>query len=194
MNKWADYYTKKARKENWLARSVYKLQEIDRKLHLVCPGDKVLDLGCYPGSWSQYCLKKAGTKGCVTGVDIKEPERLSARNFQFIKANTLQLDLEWLRKEIGPQDVVLSDMAPNTTGIPLTDVARSLELAYKALSIAEYLLKVGGKFLCKVFEGEGFMEFRKRVSLDFRRTRLLRPGSTRRSSREIYVIGLGFKK
>jgi len=194
MNRWADYYTEKAKKEDWLARSVYKLQEIDRKVHLIRLGSRVLDLGCYPGSWSQYCLRKVGINGHVTGIDVKKPERLSARNFQFIKADVLQLDLEWLREKIGFQDVLLSDMAPKTTGISITDVARSLELAHKALSMAFCLLRSGGNFLCKVFEGEGFIDFRHEVSSGFTTIKLIRPDSTRKKSREIYVIGLGFKK
>ncbi len=194
MNRWADYYTNRAKKEDWRARSVYKLQEIDRRVRLIHSGDRILDLGCYPGSWSQYCLRKVRTKGHVTGVDILEPERLGAKNFQFIKADVLQLDLEWLRKRIGLQDVLLSDMAPKTTGISVTDVARSLKLAYKALDVASYLLKWGGNFLCKVFEGEGFADFRHEISSAFSTIRLVRPDSTRKRSREIYVAGLGFKK
>ena len=194
MNRWADYYTEKAKKETWLARSVYKLQEIDRRMHIIHPGDRVLDLGCYPGSWSQYCLKKVGSRGHVTGIDIKKPERLNAKNFLFINADVLKLDLEWLKQRIGLQDVLLSDMAPNTTGVATTDVARSLELAYKALSTALYLLRSEGSFLCKVFEGEGFSDFKYKAFSNFRKARLIRPDSTRKRSREIYLVGLGLKK
>jgi len=193
MNRWADYYTKKAKEQNWLARSVFKLQEIDKKTNLFKTATKVLDLGCYPGSWSQYCLKKVGKKGRVIGIDIIEPDRLISENFYFIKADVLKLDPEQLKQEIGMQDVVLSDMAPKTTGISTTDVARSLELAYKALEIALYVLKAGGNFLCKVFEGSGFEQFKKEVSLRFKKTRLIRPVSTRKKSREIFVTGI-YKK
>jgi len=194
MKRWADYYTIKAKRENWLARSVYKLQEIDERFKLIHQGDKVLDLGCYPGSWSQYCLKKVGPKGHVVGIDIKEPEKLlNIENFSFIKADILKIDPNWLKDNIGIQDVILSDMAPQTTGIAVTDTARSLELANKALDMVFYLLKLGGHFLCKVFEGEGFSEFKAKVSSHFERSKLVRPKSTRKRSREIYVVGLGLK-
>ena len=193
MNKWIDYYTIKAKKEKWLARSVYKLQEIDKRVKLIRSGDKVLDLGCYPGSWSQYCLKKVGPKGHVTGIDIKEPEELNAKNFTFIRANILDINPEWLRDKIGIQDVLISDMAPQTTGIVITDIARSLELADKALDIVLCLLKSGGNFLCKVLEGEGFLEFKTKVSSHFKKSRLIRPKSTRKRSREIFMVGLGLK-
>jgi len=194
MKRWADHYTEKAKREDWLARSVYKLQEIDKKTQLIAPGYRILDLGCYPGSWSQYCIKKVGAGGQVTGIDIKQPERLRAKNFQFISADVLSLDLEWLKDEIEIQDVVLSDMAPKTTGSAITDVARSLELAYRALSIAIRLLRSRGNFLCKIFEGEGFQDFKHEAFSNFRNARLIRPDSTRRRSREIYLVGLGFKK
>jgi len=193
MNRWADYYTNKAKKENWLARSVFKLQEIDKKMNILSPGIKVLDLGCYPGSWSQYVLKKVGKKGTVIGIDLLEPKRLKAENFYFIKADVLKLDIEELKNRIGIQDAVLSDMAPKTIGNSITDVARSLELSYKALEIASQILKKGGHFLCKVFEGEGFEEFKKIVSSLFKKTKLIRPKSTRKKSREIYVVGLNKK-
>lgn len=191
--KWADYYTRKAKEQNWLARSVYKLQEIDKKTNLIWSGAKVLDLGCYPGSWSQYSLKKVGEKGFVIGIDLIEPERLRAKNFYFIKADVLKLQTNALRQKIGIQDVVLSDMAPKTTGSSITDVARSLELSYKALEIACAILKKGGNFLCKVFEGEGFQEFKNSVSQVFKKIRLIRPSSTRKKSREIFIVGLNKK-
>ena len=153
-SKWDDHYALRARKEHWLARSVYKLEEIDRKYRLIRPRDRVLDLGCYPGSWSQYCLKKVGPKGEVVGMDLKAPELLSAPNFTFLKADILDLDIEWLIHEIGPRDAILSDLAPQTSGIGVTDAARSLHLAEGAFRIALAVLRRGGNFLCKVFEGE----------------------------------------
>ncbi len=193
MNKWADYYTNRAKKENWLARSIFKLQEIDKKINLFSPGIKVLDLGCYPGSWSQYALKRIGKKGAVTGIDLFEPKRLKAENFYFIKADVLILDIEELKSHIGIQDVILSDMAPKTTGNSITDVARSLELSYRALEIASQILKKDGHFVCKVFEGEGFGEFKNAVSCLFKKTKLIRPKSIRKKSREIYIVGLNKK-
>lgn len=193
-NKWDDHYALRARKEQWLARSVYKLEEIDKKHKLIRPGDGILDLGCYPGSWSQYCLKKVGPKGDVVGLDLKEPDRLSAPNFRFIQADILTLNLESLVHDIGPRDGVLSDLAPQTSGIGVTDAARSLRLAEGALRIALAVLRRGGNFLCKVFEGEDLQSFRKEVLQCFRQSRTVRPAAVRKASREVYLLGLSLMK
>ena len=189
---WEDHYTRRARKENWPARSVFKLQEMDRRYRLIRRGDHLLDLGCHPGSWSQYSLKKIGPRGKVVGVDLREPDRLSAPNFRFIKADVLRLDAAWLRKEIGLCDAVISDLAPKTTGIRVADASRSLELAQSALNIALVLLKKGGHFLCKVFESEETKPFRDLFSSHFDQTRIIRPSAVRKASRELYLLGLHF--
>jgi 23S rRNA (uridine2552-2'-O)-methyltransferase len=193
-NRWDDHYALKARKEQWLARSVYKLEEIDKKYKLVGPDDRILDLGCYPGSWTQYCLKKMGTKGEVVGIDIKKPDRFSAPNFKFIRADIMTIDIESLAGEIGLRDGVLSDLAPQTSGIGVTDAARSLRLAEKAFRIALAVLKNGGNFLCKIFEGEDLHVFRKEVLQRFRQGRTVRPAAVRKASREVYLLGLGLMK
>jgi 23S rRNA (uridine2552-2'-O)-methyltransferase len=187
---WDDHYALRARKEQWLARSVYKLEEIDKKYKLLGPGDRVLDLGCYPGSWSQYGLKKVGPKGEVVGVDLKKPQGFSAPNFKFIQADILTLDIEVLVDQIGLRDGVLSDLAPRTSGIGVTDAARSLRLAERALEIALALLKKGGNFLCKVFEGEDLPAYRKEILQRFRQGRTVRPAAVRKASREVYILGL----
>jgi 23S rRNA (uridine2552-2'-O)-methyltransferase len=190
-NRWEDHYARRARQEKWLARSVYKLEEIDRKVGLLRPGQRVLDLGCYPGSWSQYCTQRVGPKGEVVGLDLQAPERFSAPNFRFIRADVLDLDIRWLSSEVGPRDAVISDLAPQTTGIGVSDVSRSLELAGRALAIALAMLKEKGKFLCKVFEGEGIGPFRKEISSRFEELRILRPAAVRKASREVYLLGRG---
>ncbi|MBN1103697.1 MAG: RlmE family RNA methyltransferase [Deltaproteobacteria bacterium] len=191
-NRWEDHYTRRARDEKWLARSVYKLEEMDRRFGLIRAGDRLLDLGCYPGSWSQYCIRRVGPTGEVVGVDLKEPDRLGASNFTFIKADVLSLDILRLAEEMGPRDVVVSDLAPQTTGIAVSDVSRSLELAGRALAIASATLKAGGHFLCKVFEGEGTQAFRKDLSCRFQKSRIIRPAAVRKASREIYFLGIHF--
>jgi 23S rRNA (uridine2552-2'-O)-methyltransferase len=190
-NRWEDHYTRRARHDKWLARSVYKLEEIDKRFKIIRHGDRVLDLGCYPGSWSQYCVKRVGPKGEVVGVDLKEPDRLSAPNFRFVKADVLSLDVNRLAKEVGPRDAVISDLAPQTTGVAVADVSRSLDLAGRALIIALATLRQGGHCLCKVFEGEGFGVFRQEFSQHFDRIRMTRPSATRKASREVYLLGLG---
>jgi 23S rRNA (uridine2552-2'-O)-methyltransferase len=190
-NPWEDHYTRRARSEKWLARSVYKLEEIDRKHHLVRSGGRILDLGCYPGSWSQYGILKAGPKGDVVGVDLQKPERLQAQNFRFIQADVLSLDIEWLLGEIGSRDLVISDLAPRTTGVAVADVSRSLELAGRGLAIALGMLREKGHFLCKIFEGGGAEELRGEISAHFRQMRIVRPSAVRKASREVYLLGLG---
>ena len=189
-NDWKDHYTERARKEKWPARSVYKLEEIDKKHDLIHSGFRIMDLGCYPGSWSQYCLKKVGKKGEVFGLDLKEPEGISAENFKFLKTDIFKLDNNHLAVEFNKMDAVISDMAPNTTGIKVADTARSLELCEKAFEIALITLKKNGHFLCKVFEGGDLKLFKDQVATCFTRTRILRPSAVRKRSKEIYLLGL----
>jgi len=189
-NKWNDHYTRRAKEEKWLARSVYKLEEIDKKYRLIKPGSRVVDLGCYPGSWSQYIIKKSGRRGEVIGIDLNAPQKVIAQNFKFIKGDVLKFNTESLFSESGKIDLLLSDLAPRTTGNNITDCARSLELADKALEIAVLLLKKNGHFLCKVFEGEDFKTFQRHVLEYFNNIRLIRPEAVRKRSREIYLLGL----
>ncbi len=191
-NTWKDHYTTRAKEEKWLARSVYKLEEIDKKYRIIHKDYQILDLGCYPGSWSQYCLKKVGYGGEVVGVDLKVPDHFSAPNFKYIKADIFSLDIGWLTKETGSKNVILSDMAPKTTGIRPTDTNRSLLLAEKALEIALMMLNKNGHFLCKVFEGEGFKTFKHKASSHFKQTRIVRPTAIRKGSREVFLLGLKF--
>jgi 23S rRNA (uridine2552-2'-O)-methyltransferase len=189
-NRWDDHYARQARDEKWLARSVFKLQEIDKKFGLMREGDQVLDLGCYPGAWSQYGIKRVGFSGGVVGIDFKPPDRISSPVFRFIQGDVLTMENERLVQEVGLRDVVMSDLAPHTTGIRTTDESRSLMLARKALEIAGLVLKTKGRFVCKVFEGEDFKVFQSEVSVHFRKVRLYRPKATRKRSREVYVVGL----
>ena len=189
-NRWDDHYARRARNEKWLARSVYKLQEIDNKFKLIRRGDRLLDLGCYPGSWSQYGVKRVGAEGEVVGVDLMVPDRLSYPNFRFVQADVLQLDVEELRREVGPREVVMSDLAPKTTGIRSTDASRSIDLARKGAEIARSLLGKKGHFVCKVLEGEDLGPFRSEVSPYFQKIRLFRPKATRKRSSEVYLLGL----
>ena len=192
--RWDDHYARRAKEEKWLARSVYKLIEIDRKFGLIGKGNRLLDLGCYPGSWSQYGIQKVGPKGEVVGIDLTRPDRLSSPNFKFVQADVLTLDIELLGREAGSRDVILSDLAPQTTGIQSTDITNSMSLAKRAYDITLALLKKKGHFVCKAFEGEDLKPFRSEVSTRFNQVRLFRPKATRKGSREIYIIGLNLQK
>ena len=190
-----DYYFQKAKKENFAARSVFKLQEIDDRFKILKPSYKVLDLGAAPGSWSQYASQKVGPQGRVLGIDL-QTIRLTIPNCVFITADMKQLDLEQVMTEHGiapPFDLVLSDMAPKTTGIRITDQARSLELCELALATAERFLRPRGHFVCKMFHSEDFEAFRKRVRDRFERVEILRPKSTRKESKEVFFIAMLYK-
>jgi 23S rRNA (uridine2552-2'-O)-methyltransferase len=151
-------------------------------------------LGCYPGSWSQYGIRKVGPKGELVGIDLTFPDRLSYPNFRFIQGDVLTIQIEWLARKISPRDLVMSDLAPQTTGIPLTDASRSMVLSKRAAEVARALLKEKGHFVCKVFEGEDMVNFRSEISEFFRNVRAIRPKATRKGSKEIYLVGLELVK
>jgi 23S rRNA (uridine2552-2'-O)-methyltransferase len=187
-----DYFFKKAKAENYAARSVFKLQEIDDRFRIFRPGYKVLDLGAAPGSWSQYASGKVGAQGRVLGIDLQQI-KITLPNVAFIQADMREMDLDRALKEFGfspPFDVVMSDMAPKTTGIRITDQARSLELCELALATAEKYLKVRGTFICKLFHSDEFEGFRQRLRDRFGKVEVLRPKSTRKESKEIFFIAI----
>jgi 23S rRNA (uridine2552-2'-O)-methyltransferase len=191
-----DHYFKKAKEQNFAARSVFKLEEIDQKLKLLKPKQKVLDLGASPGSWSQYCSKKIGPEGRILGVDLK-PVTAKLSNAVFIQADLRDLNLENIFIENGftpPFDLVISDMAPNTTGIRMTDQARSFELCELALNISKKFLKKDGHFVCKLFHSDDFSQLRDLIKEDFEKFDAVKPDSTRKISKEIFLIGLKKKK
>ncbi len=185
-----DYFFKKAKAENYAARSVFKIQEIDDKFKIFKQGYQVLDLGAAPGSWSQYASEKIGKLGRVIGLDI-QPIKLTIYNAVFITADLRDHNLEQTIIENGfkpPFDVVLSDMAPKTIGIRLTDQMRSLELCELALDICKKFLKYRGSFVCKMFHSDEFEGYRKLLRENFGHVEVLRPKSTRKESKEIFFI------
>ena len=187
-----DYYFQKAKSENYAARSVFKIQEIDERFRIFKGGYKILDLGAAPGSWSQYASQKVGAQGRVLAIDL-QPIKLTLPNTVFITADMRSLQLEEIMSAQGitpPFDVVLSDMAPKTTGIRVTDQARSLELCEIALQSADRFLRKRGTFVCKLFHSEEFEGFRKQLRDRFGRVEVLRPKSTRKESKEVFFIAL----
>lgn len=191
-----DHYARKAKQENFAARSIYKLAEIDQKYKVIHAGDHVLDLGASPGSWSQYVSKKAGEKGKILGVDLK-PVTVMAANAVFIVADINELDVEVLIKKYNFNhlfDAVISDMAPNTTGNKFVDQIRSYDLCVLALETAKKFLKPKGNFVCKIFDGEDAMAFRDQLKENFSEVHILRPKSVQSSSKEMFMIALGLLK
>jgi len=187
-----DFYFYKAKREHYLARSVYKLKEIDEKYHLLKKNDVVLDLGCCPGSWLQYCSKAIGSKGMILGIDVKELEHKLGNNVRFLKADVLNLNIRTIKSMVNKDfNVVLSDMAPFTTGVKSIDHERSMKLARRSLEIANQVLRKAGNFLCKILEGEESHAFFREVRERFGFVKVYKPKGSRKESREIYVIGLG---
>lgn len=191
-----DYYAKRAKQENFPARSVYKLQEIQKKYRLIKKGHKVLDLGCAPGSWLKYAADLTGEQGRVVGIDLKPVTEKLPAHVRVLEADVMAL-AEAPEKcgelvESG-FDVVLSDMAPATTGKKDVDAARSYNLSRAALAIAEAVLPAGAIFVCKIFQGPDFEEFIAAVKERFEACRIYKPQSTRKESRETYVVGISRK-
>jgi 23S rRNA (uridine2552-2'-O)-methyltransferase len=192
-NRWEDHFTRLARKERYPARSVYKLQEIQKRFSVIRPGVRVLDLGCAPGSWLMYAAELTGPSGQVLGIDlipvtIPKPAHVRVRN-----ADVFELTAD-PRGFFGQEfDVVLSDMAPATTGSRGVDAARSYALCEAALAIARQVLTPGGAFVCKIFQGEDFRKFTEAVRAEFSECKIFKPQSCRKASREIYIIGKGKK-
>ncbi|MBI1861637.1 MAG: RlmE family RNA methyltransferase [Deltaproteobacteria bacterium] len=188
MRKWNDDpFTKKARKENYEARSVYKLQEIQKRDRVLDNARAILDLGAAPGSWSQFCLEIA-PKANVFAIDLS-PIHISNPRLKFLEGDIEQVDMAQLIAPVTQVDVVLSDMAPKTTGIASVDVARSTELVALALRVADHLLAPKGNMVAKLFMGESLKTVEAAFIARFDTTRLFRPESTRKQSKEIFLIG-----
>lgn len=190
-SKWTDHYTRQAKKDNYPARSVYKLQEIQNKNRIIRKGDRVLDLGCAPGAWLLYAAEQVGDKGLVLGIDLKPVTVKLPSHARAVTGDMLEPD-EKLRSAIGSgYHAVLSDMAPSTIGHKETDSARSYILCEAALLLAREVLRPGGIFVCKIFQGSDFEAFRKQVQQEFSTCKIYKPQSSRKASKEIFIIGLG---
>jgi len=185
-----DRFTVSAKAAGFPARSVYKLEEIDRRVRLLRQGMRVLDLGAAPGSWALYAAQKIGVGGKLLAVDLKPIEIALPRQATAVVGDALSLENEALAVH-APYDVVLSDMAPNTTGNRLGDQTRSFELFMRALAVAANLLQVGGAFVGKIFMGEDLPVARAELRKHFTGERLIRPEGTRSVSYELFVVGTG---
>ncbi len=185
-----DLFRTRARAEGYVARAVYKLKEIDEKYRLFKPGQRVLDLGCSPGSWLQYITGRVGPRGLVLGVDTAPLAIPVAPPLSFLQGEVESLDLEMIAGVSPVFDVVVSDLAPKTTGVRQVDQQRSLNLARQALELALRLLKPGGHFLVKIFAGPDLPELEAALRQGFRTLRRVKPAGSRAASRELYLLGL----
>ena len=192
-NQWADHLTQRAKNENYPARSVYKLEEIQNKFQVLKKKDMVLDLGCAPGSWLLYAAKKIGNQGKVFGIDLKQIQIQLPENVVAIKDNILNMDNGSVFDEKTRFNTILSDMAPATTGRKDVDALRSFDLCNMALKVADDFLLKNGNFVCKIFQGNDFNAFQKNVKSKFKDCKIFKPESCRKQSKEIYIIAKGKK-
>jgi len=187
-----DHFGERAKREGFPARSVYKLQEIDRRVQLLRRGQRVLDLGASPGSWTQYAAQCVGREGKVVGIDLNPPRIGLPPHVSFQALDVFKLDA---LAELGPQsfDVVMSDMAPHTSGQRHRDQFGSYELYMRALEIAGQVLTEGGAFVGKIFQGAELEQARSATRERFKNVRIIKPDASRAESYEIFLVGLGAK-
>ncbi len=196
MKKYRDHYFLKAKRENYPARSVYKLKEIHQRFHIFKPGMRVLDLGAAPGSWSLGAAELVGPSGSVLGADIQEAGTSFPGNVTFMREDVFTRS-EAFAQELAaraPFHVVISDMAPSTTGHRGTDQARSAALYEEALAVARLYLINGGSFVVKVFMGPDTRAYAEALRRSFTTVKSFKPQSSRSESMETFYIGMGFKE
>ena len=189
-----DPFVQRAKAEGWRSRASFKLMEIDDKDRLIRPGEAVVDLGATPGGWSQVAAKRMNGKGRVIALDLLEMEPLHGVDFiqgDFREASALlQLETLLAGEKVA---LVLSDMAPNMSGIPVSDQARIMHLAELGLDFSRNWLKPDGAFLVKVFQGHGFNEFMQEMRQVFKTVSSRKPDASRDRSPEVYLLGKGLK-
>ena len=190
-----EYYYKKAKEENYRSRSTYKLVQANEKYGFIQRNSIVVDLGAAPGGWIQAARKMTGKNGYVLGIDLKPIEPFTQEYIRtiiadFTEPGTIDIIMSFLRRKA---DVVLCDAAPNITGVWEVDHARQIELAEKALEIAQCVLRPSGSLFVKVFEGELLNDLMQTVKILFDEVKLVKPQASRQQSSEMYLLALGLK-
>lgn len=187
----SDPWTRRARTEGWRGRAVYKLMELDRKDQLLRKGMHVVDLGAAPGSWSQYAVTRLGDEGLVIASDRLPIDPIAG--VRFIEGDFHEdAVLNALLEALGPgADLVMSDMAPNMSGVTAVDQPASMALTELAHDLAVRVLKPGGTFVTKMFQGEGSDAFTRALKSDFASVRIRKPEASRDRSREVYIVATG---
>ncbi|WP_286240139.1 23S rRNA (uridine(2552)-2'-O)-methyltransferase RlmE [Neptuniibacter halophilus] len=189
-----DHYVKKSKELGYRSRASFKLIELDEKDKLFRPGMTVVDLGAAPGGWSQIAAERVGDRGRVVASDILPMDSMAGVEFvqgDFTEEEVLQRILNALGDE--PADLVISDMAPNMSGMSAVDQPAAMYLVELALDMAREVLKPGGNFVAKVFQGEGFDQYMQDMRTSFQKVVTRKPDSSRSRSREVYLLGKGFK-
>ena len=189
-----DHYVRQSQKEGWRSRASYKLLEIQEKDHIFRPGSKVVDLGAAPGGWSQVAVQLVGEQGRVVASDILPMDAIAG--VDFVQGDfTEETVLEHILATIGADqvDLVISDMAPNMSGALSVDQPNAMYLAELALDLSRQVLRRGGIFLTKVFQGEGFDEYLRDMKTSFDKVQTRKPQASRARSREVYLLASGFR-
>jgi 23S rRNA (uridine2552-2'-O)-methyltransferase len=189
-----DPYVQQARRDGWRSRAVYKLEQIDEKERFLKPDMVCVDVGSAPGSWSQYVTKKLKGRARIIAVDILPMDSLA--DVEFIQGDFLEdAVFEQMIEAIGDggADLVMSDIAPNITGTRVVDQPRSMYLVELALDLARRVLKPGGSFVCKIFQGEGIDEFVIDARRSFKRVKVMKPKASRAGSREVYLVARNYQ-
>jgi 23S rRNA (uridine2552-2'-O)-methyltransferase len=189
-----DQYRRLAKDQGYRARSAYKLLQMNRSYNIIKKGDKVVDLGCAPGGWLQVAMKEVGSSGKVIGVDLKPVTPVAGATIlqgSIENPNVLSKVAEILGCNA---DVILSDMAPNVSGVWDIDHARQISLSTIALGFARQALRVGGSSVFKIFEGEMLKEFKSELRKSFGKVLLSKPSASRQESSELYIVCLDFKQ
>jgi 23S rRNA (uridine2552-2'-O)-methyltransferase len=190
----SDEYVRRAKQEGWRSRAVYKLEEIDGKDRLFRPGMTVVDLGAAPGGWSQYAVARVGKKGAVVALDRLDMPAVDGVDFlqgDFTEQSVLDELLETLGDR--PVDLVLSDMAPNMSGMKGVDQPAAIYLGELSLDLARQVLRPGGNLLIKAFQGEGFDELLAALRSTFGKVQVRKPGASRDRSREVYLLARNYR-
>ena len=189
-----DEFVLRAQKEGYRSRAIYKLIEIQQKDHILKPGMTVIDLGAAPGGWTEYAVKQLGRQGRMIALDLLPMEPVAGVEIiqgDFREDAVLQQLLDLMGG--AGADLVISDMAPNISGMEVVDIPRAYYLAELALDLARQVLKPGGGLLVKLFQGEGFDAYQKDLKQDFKRVVMRKPKASRARSREIYALATGYK-
>jgi len=189
-----DIYVQMARRDGWRSRAVYKLEQIDQKERFLRPDMVCVDVGSAPGSWSQFVTKKLKGRARIVAVDILPMDSLP--DVEFIQGDFQdELVFEQMLQAISDDgvDLVMSDIAPNITGTRVVDQPRSMYLVELALDLARRVLKPGGNFVCKVFQGEGIDDFVIDTRKSFKRVKVMKPKASRAGSREVYLVARNFQ-
>jgi 23S rRNA (uridine2552-2'-O)-methyltransferase len=194
-----DEFVRRSQQDGYRSRAIYKLIEIDQKDRLIKPGMSIIDLGAAPGGWSEYCVKKVGKKGTMVALDILPMDPIEGVTIiegdfrEDLVFDKLMTVIESAANNSGKVDLVISDMAPNISGMGSVDMPRAYYLCDLALELARLVLKPGGGLLVKLFQGEGFESYNKELKSSFSKVVMRKPRASRARSREIYALATGFK-